>query len=1153
METNTQLTTNELLALLTQHNVRLQLAGEVLKVNAPANALEPFLLAQLKIHKQAIIDRLKLHHDEANESIQPISREHNLPLSFGQQRLWFLDQLENGGYTYNMPAAMTLHGHLSKTALQQALVALLTRHEVLRISSPDGYQIHIANIEPSILSFTDLTHIEPVDRHQVTTQYTDQAAHRPFDLKQGPLFRAQLLSFTDHDHVLLISMHHMITDGWSIGLLVKELSALYNAFINNLPSPLPALAIQFADYAYWQRQQLQGDRLTRELDWWSKQLADAPLRLELPIDFIRPPLQSFVGDSYDFSLSAEHTARLLALSQQQNLTLYMTTLAAFGLLLSRYCGQNDLLIGSPIANRHHKETENLLGYFANTIALRLQTHSSANLTDYLQHVKQVATDAYQHQQLPFEKLVEKLQPERDLSYNPVIQVIFALQNSPDHHPYAQLDLQGLSVQPLALPRQSVTVDLELHLWQTDDGLTGQIVYNKKLFKPSTIERMAAHYQNLLSVLADQLMSPPLQLPMLTKAETQQINQWNQTHRSFASSQRINDVFESFAKKQPNATAIRYENQSICYQALNQHANQLAHYLQAQQVKPDTLVAVFLERGIDMIVALLAIVKSGSGYLPIDPIYPRERITSMLQDGDINIILTQSKLVAALPDNSLTLCCLDNPSALFAHYPTDNPHCPAKADHLAYTIFTSGSTGQPKGVPIEHQSVLNMLAALQPVIEYHAKDIWTLFHSYAFDYSVWEIWGCLLSGGELVIVNEDTRNNPLAFHQLLVDHAVTFINLTPSYMQKLLQTLEKYQLPVPDTLRMAGCGGEAFPNALVKPLMAWNRPIWNFYGPTEATVWSAVHPVTQASETSNVLPIGLPLSNYQLHVLDPQGQPLPMGISGELCISGVGVSRGYLKRPDLNRHHFRHQQHRRYHTGDLARRNSDGSIDFLGRMDFQVKLRGFRIELDEIESVLIQHPQIDNSVVNKFVDADDERLVAYIVSNDPNLSSDTVRAHLRSKLPEYMVPTVYTFIDELPLSSNGKVDRRQLPTPQISDVTHNNMMMARNETEKQLAQIWKNVLKIDNVGIHDNFFDLGGHSLLMMQVHQQLMECHDDKISMMELFRHPTIAQMSQHLDQLPDKDQAKTQAIDLSSIQQRAQQQRIARHRNKKRQGIHTS
>ena len=1046
------------------------------------------------------------------------------PLTFAQQRLWFLAQLQPDNTAYNMNLAVRLTGPLDLEALERSLNEVVRRHEVLRTSfaASDGKPIQV--IAPQ-LSFT----LRVVDNSTIAKDLQDaeierraiEQAHRPFDLREAPLLRMSLLRFAEEDHVVLFTMHHIISDAWSLNLLAVEMATLYEAFRHGNSSPLPLLAFQYADFAVWQREVLQGELLESQLKYWRQQLADASFVLDLPTDRPRLALQSSRGATQSFLLDESLTEVLVQLSRRENVTLFMTLLAAFQVLLYRYTGQADIIVGTPIAGRNRIETEKLIGYFADTLVMRTRVSNDLTFRELLNRVRESALGAYSHQDLPFEKLVEALQPERDLARNPVFQVLFALRNTP----VQPLQLSDLVWTPLKLNIPKARFDLALDLRETASGIAGACEYNADLFDAATITGLLSHYRTLL----ESLVNPEERvshLPLLTDSERRKMLEWNNPPGKHSNDLCLHELFERQAELNPNAIAVVYENVRLTYAGLNRRANQLAHYLRANGVGPDVPVGISIERGVEMMIGLLGILKAGGGYVPLDPAYPKERLDFMLRDAGISLLLTMKQLRGLLPENDeIKSICLDEDWTRVGQESEKNPQVQMSSRNLAYVIYTSGSTGRPKGVQIEHESVASLFAATQPLFDFSVNDVWTVSHSYAFDFSVWEIWGCLLHGGHLVIVPPHVNQSPEAFRELLQAEQVTILNQTPSAIRQLLQGNAK---AVEDlALRLVICGGEALPREVEAQLSDWGVPAWNFYGPTEATVWATINKIATVDNSNGPVAIGRPLANTQVYVLDSNLELLPVNVPGELYIGGAGVARGYYQRSELTAERFVPDAYsgavggRLYRTGDRVRYGAAGKLEFLGRVDEQVKLRGYRIELGEIESVLGEAGGVQQAVVVvRGENSADQRLVAYVVLENGSAATSEaevvqrLRGHLSQKLPEYMMPSAIVVLPELPLSANGKVDRRALPIPGATTRTEpeDTYVAPRTPTEAGLTSIWSEVLKIDRIGIHDNFFKLGGHSLLATQVASRLRDLFRVELPLRYVFEYPTVNALAAKID-----------------------------------------
>lgn len=1037
-------------------------------------------------------------------ALQPVSRSLELPLSLTQQRFWFLDQMEGANAAYNIARALRLVGRLNLTTLQQAIESIIQRHETLRTSfgMVDEKPVQfIAATVPFTLPLVDLQELPEVERlaelqKLITAEYT-----RPFDLTIAPLFRVSLIRLESESHVLLFTMHHIISDAWSVGIFLQELSILYAA------SSLPELPIQYADYAYWQRQWQQNDVITTQLNYWKQQLADAPPVIELPTDRPRSAMQTFRSSIERFKLGYDLTSKLKTLSQKSGASLFMTLQAAFVTLLSRYTSQKDIVIGSPITNRNRPALEPLIGFFVNTVVLRTRLNNNPTFRELLAQVRQVALDAYVHQDVPFDRLVEFLQPQRYLSHSPLFQVMFVLQNSP----VEKLELPGLSVTQIELdrPTAGATFDLTLSMQEIDSELRGAFEYNANLFDAGTIARMAEHFQTLVEAIATNPDECVGQLPLLAAAEQHELLiEWNPTQTNYPH-QCIHQLFEEQVEKTPNAVAVGFKNQQLTYRELNTRANQLAHYLQKRGVGEETLVGICLERSPNIIVAMLGILKAGGAYLPLDPTYPSERLAFMIQDAQAFLLLTEQQLYGQL--TTVEQICLDSDWSIICQESQQNLKCKTTADNLAHVIYTSGSTGQPKGVMIPHRGVVRLVRNTD-YIDLQTKDVIAQASNTSFDAATFEIWGALLNGAKLVILERETVLSPQDFASSLQTEGITILLLTTALFNQMIQ-----EVPLAfRALRYFLFGGEAVDTRRVRQLLESGAPqqLLHLYGPSENTTLATWYHVQQIEPTAETVPIGGAIANTQIYILDEYLQPVPIGVPGELHIGGVGLARGYLNRPELTAQKFIPHPFQAncklYKTGDLARYLPDGNVEFLGRIDNQVKIRGFRIEPGEIETVLSQHPQVQQAVVTVREDAPGNKyLTAYVVGKTETLTSSELRQFLKPQLPEYMMPSAFVMLKTLPLTPNGKVDRRVFPKP---DTTNSELKAAfvapRTWQEEKLAEIWCTVLHREKVGIYDNFFELGGHSLLLTSVISRIRESFALELPLRSLFEAPTIAALS---------------------------------------------
>jgi len=1062
------------------------------------------------------------------------------PASFAQQRLWFLDRLAGGNPFYNVSTALRLTGSLNLIALEQAFNEIVRRHEILRTTfamvEGELSQIIASELTASLPKI-DLQNLPPNQQETAVKQRAIAESQLPFDLEKGPLLRVQLLQLRTAEYVLFLNFHHIVADGWSIAVLIRELTSLYKAFAKNDLSPLPELPLQYADFAEWQRQWLQGEVLETQLAYWRQQLNGIAL-LNLPIARPRPPVPTYRGARQLLTLSSALSEQLNSLSKQENATLFVTLLAAFQTLLYRYTEQENIAVGTPIANRNRTELEGLIGFFVNTLVLRVDLSGNPTFHELLSRAKQVTVEAWAHQDLPFEKLVEALHPDRDLSRNPLFQISFSLQNTPA----ATLELPELTLSEIEFDAGTAKLDLEFNLWEDLAGIKGQLTYSTDLFDSGTIARMLNHFQTLLESIVANPKQRISDLPILTVAERHQIlvdfnRSSSKIHPSFTSPYQdgepelrkielcFHQLFELQVEQAPDAIATVFEKQYLTYRELNSKANQIAHYLQQRGVKPEVLVGICIDRSLDAIAGLLGIFKAGGAYLPLDPNYPQERLNFMLEDAGISILLTTQQHLTrftakAQPDcqiPNLTVVCLNRDRDAIARQSQQNPTSQVTIENLAYVIYTSGSTGKPKGVLIEHKGLSNLAVAQIETFKLQPNHRVLQFASLSFDASIFEIVMALRSGASLYLANKESLLPGKPLIQFLRDNAISHFTLPPAVLKLLPNT----ELPALQTII---CAGESCSLELVK-LWAKNRHFFNAYGPTEATVWSSIARLTDSKQLS----IGRPISHTQIYILDKHLQPVPIGIPGELHVSGLGVARGYLNRSHLTLQRFISNPFsdkdgaRIYKTGDLARYLPDGNIEFLGRIDAQVKVRGFRIELGEIEAVLRQHPGVQETAAIACKDSSgNQRLTAYIIPQNPIPNPLELRNFLKSKLPPYMIPNAFEIIDYLPLTPNGKIDRRRLSSPEYLTAASGDSLQdsfasrafaePRNPTESTLAQIWASILNLDRVGITDNFFDLGGDSLLAVRLIDRINKQFQQDLPLSVLFLNPTVESLANRLN-----------------------------------------
>jgi amino acid adenylation domain-containing protein len=932
-----------------------------------------------------------------------------------------------------------------------------------------------------------------------------------------------LLRLGADEHQLLITTHHIACDGWSMGIFYRELAVLYEAFVQGQPSALPELPVSYGDFAGWQREWLRGEALENQIAFWKQQLSGPLPVLDLPTDRPRPALQTYRGATKHFALPTTLTSALLALSRQQDVTLFMLLLAAFQTLLHRCTGQEDIIVGTPIAGRTRVETEGLIGFFLNTLARRGDLSGDPAFSSLLKRTRRAALDAYPHEDLPFEKLVDALQLERDLSRSPLFQVMFILQNEP----LRPLELPGLKLTPLPVHSGTSKFDCTLSLEQSGGTLAGYVEYNTDLFEAATIERMVGHFQTLLEGIVTNPEARLSALPLLTGADRKQLLvDWNETRTDFPKDKCVHELFEDQVGRTPDKVAVVFDDAELTYRELNDRANRLADELRSLGVGPEVRVGLCVERSFDMMVSLLGILKAGGCYVPLDPTYPAERLAFMLEDSQATVLLTQESLRDGFNFEILNLrvVCLDA-----AHDASRVLQRSAKpqSDNLAYVLYTSGSTGKPKGVMVTHRNVVNFFTGMDRVLG-TKPGVWLAVTSISFDISVLELFWTLARGFKVIIQPNEEWSRPAesrahdkskngqwrSVPEQILRHDVTHMQCTPSLAGAL--TLAPASLEATRRLSKLLLGGEALPVSLAAKLRQTLRgDLLNMYGPTETTVWSATHRV---GETGGVIPIGRPIANTEMYILDQHLQPTPAGVPGELFIGGEGVARGYLNRPELTAERFiRHpfstdSGARLYRTGDRARYGADGTIEFMGRFDHQIKLRGHRIELGEIESVLRRHSLVRECVALVREDVPgDQRLVAYVVaSTSEPAAGQALHSFLAGKLPDYMVPSAFMFLDALPLTPNKKVDRKALPKPDGPCTNFDTAFVSpRTSKEKVIAGIWRELLQVQRVGLHDNFFDLGGHSLLVVQAQSRLRDALGVEVPVVKLFQYPTVRTLAQ--------------------------------------------
>jgi amino acid adenylation domain-containing protein len=1029
-------------------------------------------------------------------------------LSFSQEQLWFLNQLAPGSPVYNVVDVIRFEGQYNADAIRKSLEELARRHEVLRTTFSYGDGRPMQNVLPAIaVAFReiDLSSFAGEEQKREWKRVIREEGRKPFDLSRAPLFRAAMVHISGHEQRLLLTIHHIIADEWSMELIHEEITQLYQAFSYGRPSPLTELPIQYADFSAWQRNWLTGEVLERQESYWKKELSGAPTVLELPTDKPRPAAQSFNGAIESFKLPKDLSEQLKSLGREEQATLFMLLEAGFAAMLHRYTGQEDILIGTPISGRTRSETERLVGYFLNTVVLRAQFSERMNFRALLKQVRERALGAYAHPDLPFDRLVANLSPERDPSRSPVFQVMFVLHN-PD----------GVSEVSQASGNRDLSTgtskfDLTLVLSETKEGLEGMFEYNSDLFTPASIRRMCGHYQKLLEAIVEDPDQGISKLTMLTRAEREQVLvDWNQTGADYAGMDScLHDLIAEQAARTPDKMALVFDQRRLTYAELNRRANQLAHHLQGMGVGPEILVGLYAERSLEMIVGILGILKAGGAYVPMDPAYPKERIGAILQDSKVPVVLTQKSVVHELPEFAGQTVCLDSDWAQIATHSEENPVSKAKPEHLAYVLFTSGSTGRPKGVALEHRCATSFIQWGKQV--FTAKELeGVLFStSVCFDLSVFEIFVTLCAGGKIIIAPDVLR-----LPDLHAKNEITLINTVPSAISELLRLN-----CVPDSVKTINLAGEPLSDSLAAQIYTSTKVerVYNLYGPTETTTYSTYTLVPRGGSVT----VGKPIANTLVYILDSNRKPVPIGVPGELFIAGAGVARGYYGRDDLTSERFVANPFsgrpgvRMYRTGDVCSWLPNGDIRYVGRADHQVKLRGFRIELGEIEAAMERHPAVRKAFAMVREDRPGmKRLVGYFENKKDSAPAESgeIRERLKKMLPDYMVPSNFISLERLPLTPNGKIDRKALPIPaDLAAEGAPDSGAPRDAIELMLSQIWAKILNVKRIGLHDNFFDLGGHSLLVVRIVAEVENIFGKRLPLATLLQAPTVAELAEIL------------------------------------------
>ncbi|GAB2610894.1 hypothetical protein GCM10027168_49740 [Streptomyces capparidis] len=1093
-------------------------------------------LAALSPAKRALFERLLRESGRARDT------EDTFPLSVTQQGMWFLEQLRPGNPAYVMPGAVRVRGRLDPAVLRRALNEVVRRHEALRtvFRTRDGGPVQAVRRALTLdLPVTDLRGT-PDPGGDAAERIAAEAAADPFDLAEGPLLRARLLRTGDAEHVLLLTMHHLVSDRWSLGILLTELSTLYEAFTAGRPSPLPELPVQYGDFAVWQRQRHESGAWDADLAYWREHLAGAPPALELPTDRPRPAVQGFNGGSVPLELPAPVMDGVRDLARRHGATPYMALLAVFTVLLHRHARQDDVVVGVPTAVRGRAELEPLIGYLVNTLPVRTRLDGDPSFAEVLRRVRDACLGAYAHQDVPFELIVAELNAERDLSRPPVYQASFSY----GREPVPTLAMAGAELTRLPLRSRGSRFDLEVQAFDDEGAVTGWIEYDRDLFDEATAAHLARRFRRLAEQAAAHPDLPVGRLDLLDDEERARTSALGRgPEREWPGAGWIHECVEEQARRTPHAEAVRFEGRGLTYEQLNRRANRLAHRLRRLGVGRDVPVGVLMERSAELVVALLAVLKAGGAYAPLDPGHPRARLEYLLRDTAAPVLLAQREAAERLSPAAPAVLCAEDWARELRDEPEHDPGVAVDGEDLAYVIHTSGSTGEPKGVMNVHAAIRNRLLWMQDTYGLGPGDRVLQKTPATFDVSVWEFFWPLMTGATLVVARPGGHRDPGYLAAAIRDEGITTAHFVPSMLQVFLgERVEELT-----GLRRVFSSGEALPRALQDRFLARSGArLHNLYGPTEAAVdvtfWEC-----RADDGPGPVPIGFPIANTALYVLDRHSRPVPAGVPGELHIGGRGVARGYLNRPDLTAEHFTDDPFtpggRMYRTGDLARFRADGALEFLGRLDHQVKLRGLRVETGEIEAVLTRHPRVREAVVTAREHAGDPRLAAHLTAEgDPAPDPAELAAHLREHLPEYMVPSSFTVLPALPLTPNGKVDRAALPAPSAApDRPGTPYQAPGGGLEGELAALWRELLGVERVGTRDNFFDLGGHSLLLARFRTELAASLGHDVPMVELFRHPTVGSLAAYLSD-PDRSGAPP----APAARERAENRRQSRNRRQR-------
>jgi len=1129
----------ELLSTIRQKGIKLWTEGDKLHFDAPKGAMTQEILNVIKENKAEIIEFLRNAEEVKNkmkQTIFPAPRDTNIfPVSYSQQSLWFLDQLLQENVGYNIPNAIRIKGELDIKAVETAINHIAARHEILRTTfdNMDGKPVQVISPHKNIaLEVRDLSNLLESPDSRKLQDILSEEAWKPFNLKNGPLWRVILFKLGENDHILFMNIHHIISDAWSNGVFVKEFAEIYHAIIKGRDILLPQLPVQFADYALWQREHYaKNEVMDKLLGYWKKKLSASTV-LDIPTDFKRPLVQSLSGKTKIICLDEKLSERLKTICKNEGVTLFMLVLSAFNVLLHRYSGQDDIIVGSVVANRDRLELQGMIGFIMNTIALRSDLSENPSFKDLLQNVRTMTLEAYAHQDMPFDLLLEHIAMERESGRSPLFNVMYIHQNVQQ----VNLELPGLMVSELQIENKSAPFDLRLISREINDKIELRLDYCTALYKDETADRILIHLKNFLSKVSEDISQKIDNICFMSDNEYDRIvNEFNNTSRLYPADKKIHELFEEQVMLRPNKTALIFEEEKLAYLELNKKANQLAHALKKLGVGPDVLVGVCLERSVDMVVSILGILKAGGAYVPFDPTYPRDRVEYMIKNAEVKVMLTWKRLLSKIPECNAHIICLDRERENLEKECTENLICEVQDDNLAYVIYTSGSTGAPKGAMNTHLGMGNHKLWMQDTYKLTPEDKVLQKTPFSFDVSVWEFFWPLITGACLVVAKPDGHKDPRYLLDTIIKHGITVIHFVPSMLKIFLELDEVKNCT---SLRHVFCSGEALSPDLAKKFFEkFNLPLHNVYGPAEcadvATAWTCT-----SKDNTDSIPIGKPISNVRIYILDRYLNPVPVNVPGEIYVGGVGVGKGYVNNPKLTQERFVTDpfvnsaamnfsgtgKAKMYKTGDLGRFREDGVIEYIGRSDFQVKIRGMRVELGEIENVLSEHAGVRECVVNAWDNGKGEKfLVAYVVpAGETLLNSYELQTFLKRRLPEYMVPNFYVFLDSLPLNPNGKLDRKALPAPELTNMPRSKEYVApRNKTEEKIAKIWEKLLGVEPVWVNDNFFELGGHSLLATSLISELAKAFSRNIPLQSIFERTTVAQIAELFEDAESVDMNK--------------------------------